>query len=133
MGRDVTDGTGSVEAQVLQGGVLHGPGIQPEGAATGRGPVVGTQTPVGLGVIAKVLGVPPKQVWAWHHRRRTSGFPEAVGSTLRPHYPGDKKKSPLFNLDAVVDWWITYDPNANRGEHWKVKNGEAYKRERRKV
>lgn len=57
----------------------------------------------------------------WHRRRSRNGFPEAIAATHLPQHPGDKRRSPLFDLDSVVDWWLNYDPLARHGKHWSEK------------
>lgn len=80
--------------------------------------------PIGLRFVAELLGVTSNQVYMWHQRRRTTGFPDAVAQVNIPQHPGDKRKAPLFDVDEVVDWWATYDPNRNRGGHWARKRME---------
>lgn len=77
-----------------------------------------------LALIANLLGVSGNQVYMWHQRRGTTGFPEAILCVLQPEHPGDKKRSLRFDLDEVVDWWATYDPNKARGAHWAAKRAE---------
>ena len=80
---------------------------------------------VGFKAIAHELGVTSNQAYMWHQRRRTNGFPDAVASTHLPQHPGDKRRAPLFDTDAVRTWWSTYDRNANRGRHWATKREDA--------
>lgn len=76
-----------------------------------------TPRPLPMKQIATLLGVSSNQVYMWHQRRHTTGFPGMVAQTIRPHHPGDKKRSPLFDVDEVVDWFSQWDPNHNRGAH----------------
>lgn len=71
--------------------------------------------------IAETLGVTGNQVYMWHQRRHKNGFPDAIASTLVPQYPGDKTKTPLFDLSAVIDWYAAYDPLSRNGKHWAEK------------
>lgn len=48
--------------------------------------------------LARLLGVSRSVVHMWHQRRRTSGFPSMVAQTI-------VKRAPLFDVDAVVDWY----------------------------
>lgn len=81
--------------------------------------------PVGLAVIARLLGKSNNQVYMWHQRRKRNGFPEAVASVHIPHYPGDKRKAPLFDLMEVTEWWGEYNPYARHGKHWAEKREGA--------
>lgn len=78
--------------------------------------------------IASLLGVSSNQVYMWHQRRATSGFPCMVAQTIKPHHPGDKKRSPLFDVDEVVNWYSKWDPNRNRGAHLPSKKSRPVKR-----
>jgi uncharacterized protein YjcR len=84
-----------------------------------------SQPPMTMKAIAQLLGVTSNQVYMWHQRRHTSGFPAMVAQTIKPHHPGDKKKSPLFDVDEVVDWYSKWDPNRNRGAHYAEKRRKA--------
>ena len=74
-----------------------------------------------MSLIARLLGVKSNQVYMWHQRRAKNGFPEHRASVIVPQYPGDKRKSKLFDLNEVTDWWATYDPRARSGAHWAEK------------
>lgn len=82
-----------------------------------------SQRPLPMKHLADLLGVTGNQIYMWYQRRHTTGFPEAVAQTLVPQFPGDKRRTPLFDPEAVADWWSEYDPNANRGAHWAEKRG----------
>lgn len=75
--------------------------------------------PINLKRLGEVLDVTPRQLHAWATRRRTSGFPEPVAQVLAPQYPGDKRRAPLYDLTAVLEWRRTY--RGNRGAHWALK------------
>lgn len=79
----------------------------------------------GLKDVADLMGVTSKQVYMWHQRREKNGFPEAVAQVHLPRRPGDKRKAPLFDLEAVVDWYANYDPRARTGKHWQEKRGDG--------
>lgn len=81
--------------------------------------------PVNFRVLRQVLGVTGNQLYMWHQRRKTTGFPEAVASTLVPQHPGDKKRAPLFDPEEVFEWYAAYDPNQNRGRHWRAKREQT--------
>lgn len=70
--------------------------------------------------VAKMLMTTTRQVHAWHKRRHTSGFPEPIGSVLVPT-GGGRRGGPFFDPQEVVDWFVRYDPDANRGAHWAKK------------
>ena len=76
------------------------------------------------GEIARMLMTTSRQVHAWHSRRRTTRFPEPVGSVLVPRR-GGPRRGPLFRVADVLEWWVGYDPNANRGNHWAAKRAAA--------
>lgn len=78
-------------------------------------------TLVGFRTIRLLLGVTGNQVYMWHQRRKTTGFPEAKAQVHLPQHPGDKRKAPLFDLMEVTEWWATWDPNRNRGAHFARK------------
>ena len=67
--------------------------------------------------LARLLGVSTNQVWTWHQRREKNGFPEAIGSVIKPR-GGGRRKAPFFDPDEVVRWHQSYDPYARTGEHW---------------
>lgn len=76
---------------------------------------------LGMKGISELLGVSNKQVYMWHYRRAKNGFPEPRAMTLVPQYAGDKRRTPLFDVMEVVDWYSTYDPLSRHGSHWAEK------------
>lgn len=60
-----------------------------------------------------LLGVSTNQVWTWHKRRATSGFPEAIGSVIAP-VNGGRKRAPFFDAGEVADWFSLYKPWAKK-------------------
>ena len=70
--------------------------------------------------LALMLGLTPNQLYMWHQRRATSGFPEAIGSMIY-NPKGGRRRAPFFDVTEVVDWYVGYDPDANRGVHWAQK------------
>lgn len=81
--------------------------------------------PVNFRYLRDLLGVSSNQLWMWHNRRATTGFPEAVAQVHIPQHMGDKRKAPLFDLEAVLEWHADYDPNAHRGSHWATKRANG--------
>jgi phage anti-repressor protein len=79
---------------------------------------------VNVRFLREFLGVSANQVYMWHKRRHTTGFPEEVASVVVPQYQGDKRGAPLYDLEEVTDWYLTYDKNKNRGSHWARKREE---------
>ena len=71
--------------------------------------------------IGWLLGVSSNRVHMWAQRCATNGFPLPVAARIRPAYPGDKQRTPLWDLMEVVWWQARYHPNTNRGAHWKEK------------
>lgn len=64
--------------------------------------------PVTLTQIAQLLGVSTNQVHMWHTRQGANGFPEPIGSVIRP--VAGPRKGPLFDVDAVIEWHLGYNP-----------------------
>lgn len=75
---------------------------------------------VGLNFLRLRYGVTGRQIHAWASRR-SGGFPEPVAMTLVPQYPGDKRGTPLFDLESVDRWHESYDVDRLRGLHWATK------------
>lgn len=75
---------------------------------------------VGLRDLCTELGVTSRQIHAWHSRG-TAGFPEPVEFSTTAAYPGGRTQSPLFDLEAVKQWFAAYDPQKGRGAHWAAK------------
>ena len=79
--------------------------------------LLATQPLLPMRALAALLGVTSNQVYMWHQRRHTTGFPSMVAQTLTPQFPGDKRRSPLFDVEAVMDWYAEWDANRNRGSY----------------
>lgn len=70
--------------------------------------------------LARLLGVSTNQVWTWHDRRDRNGFPASIGCCIAPK-GGGRKRSPMFDPQTVVEWWVEYEPMARHGKHWASK------------
>lgn len=75
--------------------------------------------------IARLLDVSLNQVFMWHQRRRTNGFPEAVASVIARRGHGGPHRAPLFILREVLQWHEDYNPRARLGKHWAEKRARA--------
>lgn len=64
--------------------------------------------------VAALCMVTKKQASSWYSRRHTNKFPESVASVLVP-LNGGPRRSPLFDYQQVLDWYLDYEPNKNRG------------------
>ena len=82
-------------------------------------------TLAGYAAIGRLLMVSNNQVYAWHKRQASSGFPEPV-EVARSRWVG-----PLFDINQVLTWYATYEP-AKGGQPRGVRNsGSGSKRCRR--
>jgi len=77
--------------------------------------------------LADLLGVSSNQVYMWHERRASNGFPEATG-VCKKRRPGPKG-SPVFDPVAVLNWYRDYEPSrggAPRGNRNGFKPGNRF-------